>query len=83
MTEIVNVNFGMDRNTYNQYKNIVANSGQSVKGNLICYMQTVIKYGIPNAETIEAINEVQELKRNPRKKTYDSFSELLEDLNDE
>lgn len=30
--------------------------------------------------TIAAIKEVQELKKAPNKKTYDCFSELLEDL---
>ena len=33
-----------------------------------------------NAETIAAIKEVQELKKNPNKKAYDCFSKLLEDL---
>ena len=35
---------------------------------------------IPNVETLEAIKEVQELKKDPNKRTYGSFAELLEDL---
>ena len=46
-------------------------------------MLNVIKYDTPNAETIEAIEEVQKLKENPNKKTYGSFSELLGDLDNE
>ena len=38
------------------------------------------KDALNNAETVAAIKEVQELKKAPNKKTYDSFSELLEDL---
>ena len=34
----------------------------------------------PNEETLAAIDEVRELKKNPNKKTYGSFEELLEDL---
>ena len=37
---------------------------------------------IPNADTLEAIKEVQELKKNPNKKTYSSFAQLLEDLDE-
>lgn len=37
---------------------------------------------IPNEETLEAIKEVQELKKNPNKKTYSSFAQLLEDLDE-
>ena len=37
---------------------------------------------IPNAETRSAIREVQALKSDPDKKTYRSFAELLEDLDE-
>ena len=39
-----------------------------------------VRLDIPNEETIAAINEVKELKKDPNKKTYGSFAELLEDL---
>lgn len=70
----------MDRDTYNAYKSIVIRKGGNVKNNLIQFMKDVIQYETPNAETIAAIQEVQELKNNPDKKTYNSFSELLKDL---
>lgn len=38
---------------------------------------------IPNTETFAAIEEVKILKVDPYKKSYDSFTELLEDLNKE
>lgn len=37
---------------------------------------------IPNEVTLAAMAEVQELKKNPNKKTYGSFSELLEDMDE-
>lgn len=38
------------------------------------------KANMPNAETIEAIEEVRKLKENPNKKTYNSFDELMKDM---
>lgn len=37
---------------------------------------------IPNEVTLAAMAEVQELKKNPHKKTYGSFAELLEDIDE-
>lgn len=34
----------------------------------------------PNAETIEAIREVEQLKKDKNKKTYSSFAEALKDI---
>ena len=70
----------MDRNVYNIFKSIVARNGENVKGNLVRYMQDVILYDTPNADTILAIQEVQQLKKDPNKKVYKSFSEVLEEL---
>lgn len=73
----VTCSFKMDRETYDKFKSVVTASGQNVKGNLVRYMQDVIAYGTPNPETIEAIKEVDKLKKNPHKKTYASFSQLM------
>lgn len=79
----VTCSFTMDRALYNEYKSIVVRSGESVKSNLINYMRDVIKFDTPNADTIAAIHEVDELKRDPNKKTYASFGEFLAELDDE
>ena len=39
-----------------------------------------VRLDIPNEETMAAINEVKELKKDPNKKSYGSFAELLGDL---
>ena len=79
----VTCSFTMDRDIYNAYKSVVSAYGENVKGNLVRYMKNVIKYEIPNAETIEAIEEVRKLKENPNKKTYSNFSELMKDIDNE
>lgn len=76
----VTCSFKMDRDTYNAYKSIVTRSGENVKGNIVRYMKNVIQYETPNADTIAAMEEVQRLKADPNKKTYNSFSEIIEEL---
>ena len=79
----VTCSFSMDREIYNAYKSVVVANGENVKGNKVRYMQRVIQFGIPNADTIQAIEEVQLLRKDPNKKVYSSFSEILEELDDE
>ena len=75
----VTCSFVMDRDTYNAFKSIVSRHGENVKGNIVRYMQSVIKYDTSNADTILAIQEVQALKKSPDKKVYANFSEILEE----
>ncbi len=79
----VTCSFVMDRDVYNAFKSIVSKHGENVKGNIVKYMQSVIKYDTPNADTILAIKEVEELKNNPNKKVYQSFSEVLKEIEDD
>lgn len=79
----VTCSFTMDRDIYNAYKSVVSAYGENVKGNLVRYMKNVIKYEIPNAETIEAVEEVRKLKENPNKKTYSNFSDLMKEIDNE
>lgn len=78
----ITCSFVLDRDVYNAYKSIVSRNGENVKGNLVRYMQSVIQYDTPNADTIMAIKEVQELKKDPNKKVYGSFSEILGELDE-
>lgn len=79
----VTCSFVMDRDTYNAFKSIISRNGENVKGNIVRYMQSVIKYDTPNADTILAIQEVQNLKKDPNKRVYSSFSEVLEELDED
>lgn len=79
----VTCSFSMDREVYNAFKSIITRNGENVKGNLIRYMQNVINYEIPNAETIAAIEEVQRMKADPTiGKTYNNVDEMMRDLLD-
>ncbi len=77
----VTCSFQMDRDIYNQYKSIISANGENVKGNIVRYMKNVIDLKMPNSETILAIQEVQEMKKNPDAyKSYDTVDELFEDI---
>lgn len=81
MKNTVTCSFTMDRDIYNAYKSIVAKYGENVKGNLVRYMQSVIQYETPNAETIEAIKEVEKMKANPGAyKSYTDVDEMMKEL---
>lgn len=72
--------FVMDKNDHNAYKSSVVGYEETVKSNIAEHMQNVSNYGIPNAETIAAIQEVAELEKDPNKKVYNSFEEILAEL---
>ena len=79
----VTCSFSMDRDVYNAFKSIITRNGENVKGNIVRYMQSVINYDIPNAETIAAIEEVQKMKSDPTiGKTYSNVDEMMRDLLD-
>lgn len=82
-TKPVTCSFSIDRDVYNAYKSIVSANGENVKSNMVRYIQSVIQFGTPNADTIQAIEEVRQLKKDPNKKVYSSFNEILEELDDE
>ena len=82
-SDMVTCSFVMDRNLYNTFKSIVIRQGQNIKGSIVNYMQSVIRYDTPNADTILAIEEAEALKKDPNKKVYSSFSEALEELSED
>ena len=82
-SDMVTCSFVMDRNVYNTFKSVISKQGENVKGNIVKYMQSVIQYDTPNADTILAIHEVERLKKDPNKRVYNSFSEVLEELADD
>lgn len=83
-TDTVTCSFVLDRDIYNAYKSIITAHGESVKGNLVKYMKEVINYNTPNATTIQAIQEVEEMKKNPDAyKSYSNADEMMRDILDE
>ena len=55
----------------------VAFAKQAVREQRIPFM---LSREIPNEETRQAIEEIEKLKKNPHKKSYGSFQELLDDV---
>ena len=77
----VTCSFTMDRDLYNTFKSIIVARGENVKGSVIEFMNDVVKYQVPNAQTILAIREVEAIKRGEiEAKRYKTFDEALEDI---
>lgn len=83
MAKSVTCSFDLDSDVYNTFESIIEKNGESVKDNLVKYMESVIQYDIPNADTLLAIKEVEALKKDPNAKVYHSFDEMLKELNED
>lgn len=83
MANSVTCSFVLDSDIYNTFESIIEKNGENVKENLVKYMESVIQYDTPNADTILAIQEVEALKKNPNKKIYHSFDEILKELDED
>ena len=80
-SKIVTCSFQMNRDLYNQYKSIVVRNGKNVKEDIVNYMQNVIAADKPNAETLAAFKEVEQMKAdNSIGKAYNDVDEMMEDL---
>ena len=84
-----NMNIRMDKEVKEQAQRIFAQLGMDMTTAVNVFLRQTIRHNgfpfelrldTPNEETLAAIREVQELKKDPNKKTYGSFAELLEDL---
>ena len=79
----VTCTFVKDRTNYNANKSEIANCRESVKASLVKFMKNAIQYETPNAETIEAIKEVEAMKKDPSiGTTYKSVDEMIGDILD-
>lgn len=80
-SKMVTCSFQMNRDVYNQYKSIVVRNGRNVKEDIIKYMQNVIATDTPNAETLAAFKEVEQMKAdNSLGRAYNDVDEMMEDL---
>ena len=87
------VNIRMDEATKKAFDMFCNEIGISVSSAFNMFAKTVIrehripfelKTDIPNAETIAAIKEVEDMKAHPEKyKKYNSFEEIMAELNTE
>ncbi len=87
-----NVTIRMDEELKKQAEDLFSALGLNMTTALISFIKQsvreqripfILSRDIPNEETKLAIQEVQEMKKNPNKKTYSSFSELVEEVQNE
>ncbi|WP_317368428.1 type II toxin-antitoxin system RelB/DinJ family antitoxin [uncultured Tyzzerella sp.] len=87
-----NINIRMDENLKKQFELFCNELGLTMTTAFNIFAKTVvIQQKIPfelslntnNIETLEAIEEVKQLKNNPNKKVYSSFGELLKEVEED
>lgn len=88
----VNINIRMDSDLKQRFEAFCDDMGMTMTTAINVFAKKAVREyripfeigaEVPNAETLEAIQEVQRMKGDPKKKTYDSFADLLEDLDNE
>ena len=87
-----NINIRMDENLKKQFELFCNELGLTMTTAFNIFAKTVVRQQkIPfelslntnNIETLEAIEEVKQLKNNPNKKVYSSFGELLKKVEED
>ncbi len=87
-----NINIRMDENLKKQFELFCNELGLTMTTAFNIFAKTVVRQQkIPfelslntnNIETLEAIEEVKQLKNNPNKKVYSSFGELLKEVEED
>ena len=85
----VNVTIRMDENMKRQADELFSDFGRSLSGAITVFLKQSLREqaipfqigrDMPNRETLEAIEEVKRLKNDPHKKTYNSFDEILREV---
>lgn len=88
----VNVTVRLDENLKKQAEELFSDLGISFTAALTVFMKQAVRQqaipfvigrDVPNRETMEAIEEARILKSDPNKKTYNSFEEILKEIDDE
>lgn len=85
-----NLTVKLDETTKQEFKAFCENVGLNPSIAINMFIRYVVNnqklpfsVSIPNKETIDALEEVRLLKQNPNKKIYNSFSEILSELENE
>ena len=85
----VNVTIRMDESIKRQADELFSDLGMSLSGAITVFLRQSLREqaipfqigrDVPNRDTLEAIEEVKRLKNDPNKKTYNSFGEILREL---
>lgn len=85
----VNVTIRMDESMKRQADELFSDLGMSLSGAINVFLRQSLREqaipfqigrDVPNRDTLEAIEEVKRLKNDPNKKTYNSFDEILREV---
>lgn len=89
-TTNVSLNIRMDKDLKNNLSNLCDELGMNVSTAFTIFAKAMVRRGgipfevtldIPNKETLAAIQEVEEMKKNPSAyKSYTDVDEMMEDL---
>ena len=83
------INIRMDEKLKRDFDNTCNDLGLSMTAAFTVFAKTVVRRqripfeiskDIPNSETIAAIEEIQAMKKDPNKRLYNNFSELLSEV---
>lgn len=85
----VNTNISIDKNLKQEAVKLFSSFGLDLSTAITLYLQQsvreqripfAIRMEVPNDETVDAFNELKEMRHNKKKyKRYDSFDEMLKD----
>ncbi len=84
-----NVNIRMDENLKKDFDELCSDLGLTMTSAFTVFAKAAVRQqkipfeiskNTPNAETIAAILEVQEMQKDSNRKLYNSFSEILEEI---
>lgn len=88
----VNVTIRMDENVKKEAEELFSDLGLTLSSAINVFVKQAIKEqripfilsrDVPNKETLKAIKEIEALKNDPNKKIYNSFDEIVGELNEE
>lgn len=89
MSKTTLINFRMDENLKKNMEQVCNELGMNMTTAFTIFAKKMtrehripfeVSAGIPNAETIKAIEEVEEMRKDPNKRLYNSFSEILKEV---
>ena len=90
MADTVKINICTDANTKRQVEEILSDMGLNMTAAINIYLKRILMEGgipfelttrVPNATTIAAMDEYDEMKKNPRAyKRYHSFKEAMDEV---
>lgn len=85
----VNVTIRMEESMKRQADELFSDLGMSLSGAINVFLRQALREqaipfqigrDVPNKDTVEAFEEIKRLKNDPNKKLYNSFAELLREV---